>query len=164
MTLKRSRIFSCLALSDIQQEHCVLLMENGQLFIEPLGNAACFLNGSPVISRVLLYHGDRLLLGNNHFFRVNCPRLLSRTSNNGGQEQPPHVQPDFNFAREELVLKEMSNDPIQVSIIHTNSLSTVRARGLQALMHRCIYERSMSWDCFVNHLFSERYCPFGEAA
>lgn len=76
--------------------------------MEPLGNAPCFLNGSPVIARVLLRHGDRLLWGNNHFFRVNCPRP-SPTS----EEQ---VQPDFNFAREELVLKEMSNDPIQTAI------------------------------------------------
>lgn len=91
----------------IQTEHCQLLIENGQLFMEPLGVAPCFLNGSPVIARVLLRHGDRLLWGNNHFFRVNCPRP-SPTS----EEQ---VQPDFNFAREELVLKEMSNDPIQVS-------------------------------------------------
>ena len=76
--------------------------------MEPLRNAPCFLHGSPVIaSRVLLGHGDRLLWGNNRFIRVNCPRP-SPTS----EEQ---VQPDFNFAREELVLKEMSNDPIQVS-------------------------------------------------
>lgn len=93
----------------IETEHCQLLIENGQLFMEPLGVAPCFLNGSPVIARVLLRHGDRLLWGNNHFFRVNCPRP-SPTS----EEQ---VQPDFNFAREELVLKEMSNDPIQVSCI-----------------------------------------------
>ncbi|KZS16304.1 Kinesin-like protein [Daphnia magna] len=92
----------------IQTEHCQLLIENGQLFMEPLGVAPCFLNGSPVIARVLLRHGDRLLWGNNHFFRVNCPRP-SPTS----EEQ---VQPDFNFAREELVLKEMSNDPIQTAI------------------------------------------------
>lgn len=91
----------------IQSEHCQLLIENGQLFMEPLGNAPCFLNGSPVISRVLLKHGDRLLWGNNHFFRVNCPRPSPT-----GKEHI--IQLDFNFAREELVLKEMSNDPIQV--------------------------------------------------
>jgi len=96
----------------IQSEHCQLLIENGQLFMEPLGNSACFLNGSPVISRVLLRHGDRLLWGNNHFFRVNCPRR-SPTANSAESEQADQ-QPDFNFAREELVLKEMSNDPIQV--------------------------------------------------
>ena len=90
----------------IQAQHCLLLIENGQLLMEPVGSAPCFLNGSPVISRVLLRHGDRLLWGNNHFFRVNCPRRSPT-----GDEQ---VQLDFNFARDELILKEMSNDPIQV--------------------------------------------------
>lgn len=89
----------------IQAEHCQLVIENGQLFMEPLGSSPCFLNGSPVISRVLLRHGDRLLWGNNHFFRVNCPRRSPT-----GEEPVP----DFNFARQELILNEMSNYPIQV--------------------------------------------------
>jgi len=91
----------------IQAEHCQLVIENGQLFMEPLGSSPCFLNGSPVISRVLLRHGDRLLWGNNHFFRVNCPRRSPT-----GEEPVP----DFNFARQELILNEMSNDPIQTAI------------------------------------------------
>lgn len=91
----------------IQEQHCNLLIENGQLFMEPLGSAPCFINGSPVISRVALQHGDRILWGNNHFFRVNCPRPSP-------SEDFQH--PDFNFARQELVLKEMSNDPIQVKL------------------------------------------------
>ena len=80
--------------------------------MEPLGNAPCFLNGSPVISRVSLQHGDRILWGTNHFFRVNCPRPSP-------SEDFQH--PDFNFARQELVLKEMSNDPIQVKESIENS-------------------------------------------
>ena len=99
--------------------------------MEPLGVAPCFLNGSPVIARVLLRHGDRLLWGNNHFFRVNCPRP-SPTS----EEQ---VQPDFNFAREELVLKEMSNDPIQVSCFKKFRVADILCIGLLPLDGNCSF-------------------------
>ena len=31
-------------------------------------------NGVVVTEKMLLHHGDRILWGNNHFFRINCPR------------------------------------------------------------------------------------------
>lgn len=58
----------------IQPEHCLLLVEGGGLHMEPLGAARCFVNGTPVVSRVRLGHADRILWGNHHFFRVNCPK------------------------------------------------------------------------------------------
>ena len=30
-------------------------------------------NGQVVTERTQLRHGDRILWGNNHFFRINCP-------------------------------------------------------------------------------------------
>ena len=32
-------------------------------------------NGKLVEEKTLLKHGDRILWGNNHYFRINCPRL-----------------------------------------------------------------------------------------
>lgn len=58
----------------IQPQHCLLLVEGGGLYLEPLGSARCFVNGTPVVSRVRLGHADRVLWGNHHFFRVNCPK------------------------------------------------------------------------------------------
>ena len=31
-------------------------------------------NGSPIDSKTRVRHGDRVLWGNNHFFRLNIPR------------------------------------------------------------------------------------------
>jgi hypothetical protein len=31
-------------------------------------------NGVVVTEKTVLHHGDRILWGNNHFFRINCPR------------------------------------------------------------------------------------------
>uniref|UniRef100_A0A913HFY2 Kinesin motor domain-containing protein n=2 Tax=Strongyloides stercoralis TaxID=6248 RepID=A0A913HFY2_STRER len=46
-----------------------------KLFIEPLHeNARIYVNGRLINQRTLLRNGFRLLIGNNHFFKVNCPK------------------------------------------------------------------------------------------
>lgn len=62
----------------IQPEHCVITIEDGALFIEPLANAKSFINGSQVTERTTLQHGDRIVWGNHHFFRVNCPKPIGK--------------------------------------------------------------------------------------
>ncbi|KAJ8736093.1 hypothetical protein PYW08_006749 [Mythimna loreyi] len=96
----------------IQPQHCQLLVEGGGLHMEPLGAARCFVNGTPVVSRVRLGHADRILWGNHHFFRVNCPKATAAAS----EPQTPAQPIDYNFAREEIMLNELSNDPIQTAI------------------------------------------------
>ncbi|XP_052757774.1 kinesin-like protein KIF13B isoform X2 [Galleria mellonella] len=96
----------------IQREHCLLLVEGGGLYMEPLGAARCFVNGTPVVSRVRLGHADRILWGNHHFFRVNCPKATAAAS----EPQTPAQPIDYNFARDEIMLNELSNDPIQTAI------------------------------------------------
>ncbi|XP_050554852.1 kinesin-like protein KIF13A isoform X6 [Spodoptera frugiperda] len=96
----------------IQPEHCLLLVEGGGLHMEPLGAARCFVNGTPVVSRVRLGHADRILWGNHHFFRVNCPKATATAS----EPQTPAQPIDYNFARDEIMLNELSNDPIQTAI------------------------------------------------
>lgn len=63
----------------IQPEHCVITIEGGGLFMEPLQNARSYVNGLPVTERIPLHHGDRILWGNHHFFRVNCPKSAGST-------------------------------------------------------------------------------------
>ncbi len=104
----------------IQSEHCQLLIVDGQLFMEPVGTASCFLNNSPVISRVLMRHGDSVLWGNNHWFKVNCPR---RTPTNGDQPGDEPLEHDFDSTREELFAREIFNDPIHGNQVRLSSRS-----------------------------------------
>jgi len=97
----------------IQQEHCVITIEDGGLFLEPLNGARSFVNGSPVLEKTALHHGDRIVWGNHHFFRVNCPKSSVTAASD---PQTPAQTIDYNFAREELMLNELSNDPIQTAI------------------------------------------------
>ncbi|GFQ92820.1 kinesin-like protein KIF13A [Trichonephila clavata] len=92
----------------IMPKHCIILIENSDLFLIPEDGARTCVNGSVVTKRIQLHHGDRILWGNNHFFRVNCPK----TSNCNSPEIPERPL-DYDFAREELMMNELSNDPIQ---------------------------------------------------
>lgn len=99
----------------IQADHCVITIEDSELFMEPINNARCFVNGSLCTKKTPLRHGDRILWGNHHFFRVNCPRAANST--NLTSEPPTPAQPiDYNFARDEIMQNEYSNDPIQSAI------------------------------------------------
>ncbi|CAH0727551.1 unnamed protein product, partial [Brenthis ino] len=97
----------------IQPQHCLLVVEGAGLLMEPLNGARCFVNGTPVVSGVRLGHADRILWGNHHFFRVNCPKE-TRTATS--EPQTPAQPIDYNFARDEIMLNELSNDPIQTAI------------------------------------------------
>ncbi|XP_031784044.1 kinesin-like protein KIF13A isoform X10 [Nasonia vitripennis] len=97
----------------ILPEHCVITIEAHELYMTPLPGSRCFVNGFQVNEKTLLEHGDRIVWGNHHFFRVNCPRSSQALNN---EAQTPAQNIDYNFAREELMLNELSNDPIQRAI------------------------------------------------
>ncbi|CAH1979369.1 unnamed protein product [Acanthoscelides obtectus] len=96
----------------IQPEHCIITIEENGLFLEPLANARSCVNGSQVSQKTQLRHGDRIVWGHHHYFRVNCPRSISAAS----EPQTPAQNIDYNFARDELMTNELSNDPIQAAI------------------------------------------------
>ncbi|KAJ6640612.1 Kinesin-like protein KIF13A [Pseudolycoriella hygida] len=100
----------------IQDEHCVITIEDGGLFMEAINNARCFINGSAVTAKTPLHHGDRILWGNHHFFRVNCPKSSTTGIQLTSEPQTPAQPLDYEFAKEELMQNEMINDPIQSAI------------------------------------------------
>ncbi|KIH54148.1 hypothetical protein ANCDUO_15706 [Ancylostoma duodenale] len=47
-----------------------------RLYVEPLSSEGrVCVNGREISDKTLLRHGNRLLIGMNHFFRVNCPKV-----------------------------------------------------------------------------------------
>ncbi|XP_065844044.1 kinesin-like protein KIF13A isoform X2 [Oscarella lobularis] len=85
----------------IHPQHCVLETEDRDLYVTPEKNAQTFINGCLVTERTLLYQGDRILWGNNHFFRVSCDRKREST---GGEENVPM---DYESAKKEVSMNEM---------------------------------------------------------
>ncbi|VDM51755.1 unnamed protein product [Angiostrongylus costaricensis] len=63
----------------VMRRHARLsVVEDGvksRLYIEPLSSdGRLCVNGREIKEKTLLRHGNRLLIGMNHFFRVNCPK------------------------------------------------------------------------------------------
>lgn len=48
--------------------------------------------------KLMMRNGDRLLIGNNHFFRVNCPRTEDEISNNQMNSSMYSTPYDYNRA------------------------------------------------------------------
>nr|XP_040017439.1 kinesin-like protein KIF13B isoform X7 [Gasterosteus aculeatus aculeatus] len=119
----------------IQAEHCVIdIGEDDGVVLGPHGNARTCVNGAAVFSPVQLHHGDRILWGNNHFFRINLPRhMVHAGDEDGGGAMKTCLSTDrlevdfdaasdasselscgYEFARAEVMMKGMGhNDPLQ---------------------------------------------------
>ncbi|XP_060789726.1 kinesin-like protein KIF13B isoform X2 [Neoarius graeffei] len=122
----------------IQAEHCIInITPEGAVFLNPYKNSRTCVNGSPVTSQQQLHHGDRILWGNNHFFRINLPKRRPhpvteeeegegdnmKNSNSSEQldadgdtasEVSSEVSFSYEFAQTEVMMKALgSNDPMQ---------------------------------------------------
>ncbi|KAK7899177.1 hypothetical protein WMY93_020030 [Mugilogobius chulae] len=121
----------------IQAEHCVIdITAEAAVILTPYRNARTCVNGSPVSSALQLHHGDRILWGNNHFFRINLPKKrirsadddegeggMMKNSNSSDQLDPDgdtasevssEVSFSYEFAQTEVMMKALgSNDPMQ---------------------------------------------------
>ncbi|CAG5122792.1 unnamed protein product, partial [Candidula unifasciata] len=95
----------------IHPEHAIVDMDNNEVYITPLDGARTCINGSVIREKHRVRHGDRILWGNNHFFRLNCPRLANSPSS-----AEPEQKIDYDFAQQELMENELLNDPIQEAI------------------------------------------------
>jgi len=108
-----------------QSEHCTIEREGDErLYLSPLTGARTCVNGAEVSTRTQLHHGDRILWGSNHFFRVNCPRPASScnssmTASCGGAAAVPPTPTtpfDWRMAQEEVMLGEVANAPMREAI------------------------------------------------
>ncbi|XP_059927516.1 kinesin-like protein KIF13B isoform X3 [Gadus macrocephalus] len=121
----------------IQAEHCVIVITTEwAVVLTPYPNSRTCINGSPVTNPQPLHHGDRILWGNNHFFRINLPKRRPRGAeeeegeggqmkNSGSSEQldadadsasevSSEVSFSYEFAQTEVMMKALgSNDPMQ---------------------------------------------------
>ncbi|ESO83151.1 hypothetical protein LOTGIDRAFT_133948, partial [Lottia gigantea] len=96
----------------ILPEHCVVDIDNNEIFLTPFDGARTCVNGSVIKDKTKVKHGDRILWGNNHFFRVNCPK----PTNSPQSSEPENQLIDYDFAQHELMMKELGDDPIQEAI------------------------------------------------
>ncbi|OCT79108.1 hypothetical protein XELAEV_18030206mg [Xenopus laevis] len=120
----------------ILPEHCIIdISPEVQVILTPMKNTRTYVNGSAVTKATQLQHGDRILWGNNHFFRISLPKkkqakqegeeqdsilrnsssfeqldLDGDSSNEGNSE----VSFNYEYAQTEVMMKALgNNDPMQ---------------------------------------------------
>ncbi|XP_066532600.1 kinesin-like protein KIF13B isoform X2 [Hoplias malabaricus] len=116
----------------IQPQHCIIdITPDSGVILTPKRNARTCVNGASISAPVQLHHGDRILWGNNHFFRINLPKRRSRTAaegeEGGGMETALSVEQldvdldrvsqgsseitfNFEYAQTEVMMKALGHD------------------------------------------------------
>ncbi|KAG7316441.1 hypothetical protein KOW79_019982 [Hemibagrus wyckioides] len=116
----------------IQPQHCVIdIKPDSGVIITPKRNARTYVNGSAISAPAQLHHGDRILWGNNHFFRISLPKPRSRAEvEEGGVKKALSVEQldvdldrlsqgsseasfNYEYAQAELMMKGLGDDPMQ---------------------------------------------------
>ncbi|KAG8510977.1 Kinesin-like protein KIF13A [Galemys pyrenaicus] len=122
----------------IQPEHCEIdIAPDGDIILTPKENARSCVNGTLVCNPTQLWHGDRILWGNNHFFRINLPKRKRRDWLKDLEKEtgpPEHdldaaseasSEPDYNyeFAQMEVIMKTLNSNENEydcvLTLIHT---------------------------------------------
>ncbi|XP_018096503.1 kinesin-like protein KIF13A isoform X2 [Xenopus laevis] len=142
----------------IQPEHCVIdVASDGETYLIPKENARTCVNGTLVCAQTSLWHGDRILWGNNHFFRLNLPKRkrkdwlkefekeASCSEMDVDAASEASSEPDYNyeFAQMEVIMKALnSNDPVHnvVQVLEKQYLEEKR-NALEE--QRLMYEREL---------------------
>jgi kinesin family protein 13 len=120
----------------IATEHCAFYMKNNYVCVAPCKDAHTWVNGKLIQGETVLHHGDRIVLGINHFFRLNCP---VESTNADSMITHSKSDTDFSKAQEEVLLSnkltgsdnnEMMMDDESKSILSSNSNSIADENGI----------------------------------
>uniref|UniRef100_K7GBB9 Kinesin family member 13B n=1 Tax=Pelodiscus sinensis TaxID=13735 RepID=K7GBB9_PELSI len=150
----------------ILPEHCIIeITSEGQVMLTPKQNTRTCVNGSTVMGPTQLHHGDRILWGNNHFFRLSLPKKKKKVeheeeeqdntmgcSNSVEQldadgDNSSEVSSEMNFSYEyaqmEVTMKALSsNDPMQ-SILHSLEEKHEEEKRSALEQQRLMYEHEL---------------------
>ncbi|XP_043346811.1 kinesin-like protein KIF14 isoform X2 [Dermochelys coriacea] len=90
----------------IADDHCVIKNVDGRVSITPLGEAKTYVNGKHISELTVMRHGDRLILGGDHYFRFNHPVEVQKVKS--GTTLSCDGPKDFEFAKNELLVAQRS--------------------------------------------------------
>uniref|UniRef100_A0A8C6VQR0 Kinesin-like protein KIF14 n=1 Tax=Naja naja TaxID=35670 RepID=A0A8C6VQR0_NAJNA len=93
----------------IADDHCVIRHKGGVVSIVPVGEAKTYVNGECISGATLLRHGDRIILGGDHYFRFNHPAEVQKIKSlSSGTSFPEEGPKDFEFAKNELLAAQQA--------------------------------------------------------
>ncbi|NXK98535.1 KIF14 protein, partial [Formicarius rufipectus] len=94
----------------IADDHCVIKNAVGTVSIIPLREAKTYVNGRCILDPTVLHHGDRVILGGDHYFRFNHPAEVQKVKTPFCGTTCLHDGPkDFEFAKNELLVAQRTH-------------------------------------------------------
>ncbi|NWS65965.1 KIF14 protein, partial [Crotophaga sulcirostris] len=91
----------------IADDHCIIKNTLGKVSIIPLREAKTYVNGKCILDPTVLHHGDRVILGGDHYFRFNHPVEVQKVKGPSCGNTVLHDGPkDFEFAKNELLIAQ----------------------------------------------------------
>ncbi|NXL89022.1 KIF14 protein, partial [Alectura lathami] len=91
----------------IADDHCVIKNTDDKVSIIPLREAKTYVNGKCILDPTVLHHGDRVILGGDHYFRFNHPVEVQKVKSTSCGTTLLHDSPkDFEFAKNELLIAQ----------------------------------------------------------
>ncbi|KAM3915389.1 kinesin-like protein KIF14 [Leptodactylus fuscus] len=93
----------------IAEDHCIITNSHNTVTITPTGEAKTYVNGNQISSSTILHHGDRVILGGDHYFRFNHPVEVQQLKGPSRISTLSSERPkDFEFAKNELLQAQRS--------------------------------------------------------
>ncbi|KAL0609096.1 Kinesin-like protein KIF14 [Plecturocebus cupreus] len=93
----------------IADDHCTIKNFDGTVSIIPVGEAKTYINGKHILELTVLHHGDRVILGGDHYFRFNHPGEVQKGKRPSRRDTLISEGPkDFEFAKNELLMAQRS--------------------------------------------------------
>ncbi|KAG8556095.1 hypothetical protein GDO81_017920 [Engystomops pustulosus] len=87
----------------IAEDHCIITNLHNTVTITPTGDARTYVNGNQISSSTVLHHGDRIILGGDHYFRFNHPVEVQQLKGPSRISTVSEGTKDFEFAKNELL-------------------------------------------------------------
>ncbi|XP_062979790.1 kinesin-like protein KIF13B isoform X2 [Elgaria multicarinata webbii] len=150
----------------ILPEHCIIdITLEGQVMLTPQKNTRTFVNGTAVTGPTQLHHGDRILWGNNHFFRLNLPKKKKKAETededkdnsmkgsssseqldmdgDSSSEVSSEINFSYEYAQMEVTMKALGgNDPMQ-SILQSLEQQHEEEKRSALERQRLMYEHEL---------------------
>ncbi|XP_057696787.1 kinesin-like protein KIF14 [Corythoichthys intestinalis] len=87
----------------IADQHCIITNTHGTVSVTPIDNAKTFVNGNLISDATVLHHGDRIILGGDHYLRFNHPAEVQSGKRVSCWTGAREGHKDFEFAKNELL-------------------------------------------------------------
>ncbi|XP_027145659.1 kinesin-like protein KIF14 isoform X1 [Larimichthys crocea] len=102
----------------IADQHCVITNIQDTVSITPMETAKTFVNGNLISESTVLHHGDRVILGGDHYFRFNHPAEVQSGKRVSCWTGAGDGHKDFEFAKNELLAAQRAQLEAEIEEAH----------------------------------------------